>query len=298
MIYHRGMNDYDRIATVIRYLRKHHLRQPNLSELAGVVGLSESHFHRLFTRWAGVTPKSFLQCLTLQHAKLRLHAGESVLDTALHAGLSGPGRLHDLCVTLEAASPGEIKLQGAGWVVRTGFADSPFGDCLVAVAPRGICHLSFVPSKSVTDAEAAIHNDWPRCQIEWSDLPAQQLVTQFFRPSESASGNSNRLNCLVKGTSFQVRVWKALLQIPTGTLASYQQVARVAGHSNSARAVGNAVAHNRIAGLIPCHRVIRSTGAIGQYRWGSDRKLALQVLEFHQSRNDSSQRHSAGQTRR
>jgi AraC family transcriptional regulator, regulatory protein of adaptative response / methylated-DNA-[protein]-cysteine methyltransferase len=268
------MNDYQRIARIIHYLDERHTEQPDLATLAKHAGSTPFHFHRLFSRWAGITPKDFLQCLTLSHAKELLREGESVLHAALDAGLSGPSRLHDLCVSLEAASPGELKSGGANWTIRAGFADSPFGICLVGESPRGICHLSFVESRSRRMSAAAIQRDWPRASLYWDDAAAAQLVAPLFqRPVNS---NVQRtLRAFVRGTDFQVRVWRALQQVPAGMLVSYGGLAAAIGNRAAARAVGTAVGQNPLAYLIPCHRVIRDTGALGDYRWGQTRKKAI-----------------------
>lgn len=272
------MNDYERIADIIHYLDERHTEQPNLAMLAKRAKLSAFHFHRLFSRWAGITPKDFLQCLTLSHTKALLHEGKDVLNAALDAGLSGPSRLHDLCVSLEAASPGELKLGGADWTIRAGFAESPFGLCLVGESPRGICHLSFVGSVNRRTGAAAIQRDWPRASIEWDDSAVSQLVSPLFQ--QSANSNSGpALRAYVQGTGFQIRVWRALLQVPSGTLVSYGELAAAIGNRAAARAVGSAVGQNPLAYLIPCHRVIRDTGALGNYRWGQTRKKAIMAWE-------------------
>ncbi len=275
----RPMNDYQRIAAVIRYIDEHRTGQPSLDELAAQAGLSPFHFHRLFSAWAGVTPKDFLQCLTLAHARQLLREGESVLDAAFAAGLSGPGRLHDLTVSLDAATPGEIKSGGQGWTLRAGFADSPFGDCLVAESPRGICHVSFLQDGSTREsALLALQAEWPHAVLHRDDAVAVNAVsTMFVPPHERRRGRSLRI--LVRGSLFQVRVWRALLAIPEGSLASYGGLAAGIGAPAAARAVGSAVAKNNIAWLIPCHRVIRETGVVGEYRWGSDRKRAMLAWE-------------------
>jgi AraC family transcriptional regulator, regulatory protein of adaptative response / methylated-DNA-[protein]-cysteine methyltransferase len=270
------MSDYERIANVIRYLDACHIEQPDLALVAKQVGLSTFHFHRLFTRWAGITPKDFIQCLTLRHVKALLQEGQSVLHAALNAGLSGPSRLHDLCVSLEAASPGEIKLRGARWAIEAGFADSPFGTCLVARSPRGICHLPFVDAADRRAGEAAIHQDWPLAQFRWDNAGAALVVAQLFqKPVNSRPA----LRAYVRGTEFQVHVWRALLQVPAGTLISYGELATAVGNRGAARAVGMAVGRNPLAYLIPCHRVIRETGAVGDYRWGPARKRAMVAWE-------------------
>jgi len=272
------MNDYERIAQVIRFLDERHIEQPDLTTLAECAGLSQFHFHRLFSAWAGVTPKDFLQCLTLAHAKKLLRVGNSVLDVALESGLSGPGRLHDLCVNLAAASPGELKSGGAGWTISFGLADSPFGKCLIAESPRGICHLSFVESENEETALAALQKDWPQAKLKRGDAAAAQLAARIFaRPADSHSQPA--LRAFVRGTPFQVRVWRALLHVQPGTLTSYGHLAEAIGKPTAARAVGAAVGQNPLAYLIPCHRVIRETGVVGDYHWGQIRKRAMIAWE-------------------
>ena len=273
------MNDYDRIETVIRRLDADHARQPSLEEMAQWVELSPHHFHRLFVRWAGVTPKTFLQCLTLSDAQQRLLAGESVLLAAIDSGLSGPSRLHDLCVNLEAASPGEIKSGGAGWTIEAGVANSPLGPCLVAESPRGVCHFSFVSSASRTDAEETIRRHWPLAQTRWNDQTAVAAVDAAFAAGRNDRTAAGPLKCFVRGTKFQVSVWRALLQVPHGYVVSYSAVAKAIGNARASRAVGSAVGSNPIGVLIPCHRVIRETSVIGNYRWGTVRKRALLARE-------------------
>jgi AraC family transcriptional regulator of adaptative response/methylated-DNA-[protein]-cysteine methyltransferase len=273
-----AVNDYERISRVIRHLDEHHIEQPDLAELADSAGLNPFHFHRLFSSWAGVTPKDFLQCLTLAHARELLRQGESVLNTALETGLSGPGRLHDLCVNLESASPGEMKSGGASWTITAGFAESPFGTCLVAQSPRGICHLSFIETGTENAAWAGLQKDWPRADWRRNDSGAAGIIRQIFT---DPAGQNRRptLRAFVTGTPFQVRVWRALLQIPPGQLTSYGRLAAAAGNPAAARAAGTAVGQNPLAYLIPCHRVIRETGVMGNYRWGRTRKRALLAWE-------------------
>ncbi|MCB1276527.1 methylated-DNA--[protein]-cysteine S-methyltransferase [Prosthecobacter sp.] len=264
------MNDYERVAQIIRHLDAHQTDQPSLDELAVLAGLSRFHFHRLFSRWAGVTPKEFLQCLTLENARERLRNGESVLDAALNAGLSSPGRLHELCVTLEAATPGEIKSGGAGWRIEAGFAETPFGMCCIGTGPRGICHLAFLKESGEETAKHELMRSWPRAEWQWDNAKAEELTARVFQ-----SDSGTPLKAIVRGTPFQLRVWRALVRIPAGALVSYGHLATVIGHQGAARAVGTAVGSNPLAYLIPCHRVIRETGVIGQYRWGQERKRVL-----------------------
>ena len=275
------MNDYERIAGAIRFLDEHRAEQPDLATLAAVVGLSPSRFHRLFSAWAGATPKDFLQCLTLSHAKELLSQGENVLDSALDSGLSGPGRLHDLCVTLEAATPGEIKSRGAGMTIRAGVAGSPFGRCLIGESTRGICHLSFFDEGNREHAIAEMRADWPLADVEWDDAQAARTGARIFSLSPAA-GSPWKL--FVRGTPFQLRVWRALLRVPPGALVSYGKLAAASGNPNASRAAGTAVGGNAISFLIPCHRVIRETGIPGHYRWGAIRKRAILAWEsgrFH-----------------
>jgi AraC family transcriptional regulator of adaptative response/methylated-DNA-[protein]-cysteine methyltransferase len=271
------MDEYQRIARLIHYLSEHHDRQPDLATLAEYAGLSPYHLQRLFSRWAGVSPKHFLQCLTLNHARRRLDQGASVMDAALASGLSGPGRLHDLCLSLEAATPGELKRGGEGWCIKAGFAATPFGTCLVGMSPRGLCHLAFVEEADRDAAASAIGEHWPRARIDWDDAAAQATAAEVFAPG--ADSPRTGLRAFVRGSRFQVQVWRALLQVPAGSLTSYGRLASRLGKPGAARAVGSAVARNPLAYLIPCHRVIRESGALGEYRWGIARKRALLAWE-------------------
>ncbi len=280
----KSVNDYERVARVIRYLDEHQGEQPDLSILARHVGLSLFHFHRLFSSWAGITPKDFLQCLTLSHAKALLRKGCSVLDTSLDVGLSGAGRLHDLCVSLDSASPGEIKAGGSGWTIQAGFVKSPFGICLIGEGPRGICHLSFVESNNRRSATAVLHKAWPLAQLQWNDSAVAKRVAPLFVRSIKLKTRPI-LRAFVCGTAFQVRVWRALLQVEPGTLVSYSHLAEAAGHPSAVRAVGTAVGSHSLAYLIPCHRVIRETGVVGHYRWGQERKRAMLVWESSHATN-------------
>lgn len=270
------MNDYERIALVIRHLDQRATSQPRLEDLATLVGLRISHFHRLFRRWAGVTPKDFVQCLTAEHARMRLRESASVLNASLQAGLSGPSRLHDLLVTLDAVSPGEFKRRGAGLEIRWGFADTPFGRCSIAWNLRGICHLAFSDAANPEKIPAELLDTW-KAAIRIRDDPGAQCHsdTIFAQPASAA----RQLHAFVHGSSFQVKVWRALLRIPPGNFATYGQIARVVGSPEAARAVGSACGQNPIAFLIPCHRVIRQTGIVDGYRWGAPRKRALLAWE-------------------
>ncbi len=270
---------YNTIAKAISYLDAHRAEQPDLASVAAVVGLSPAHFHRLFRAWAGATPKDFLQCLTLSHAKELLRTGSDVLTASLDSGLSGPGRLHDLCVSLEAATPGEIKARGAGLGIVAGVADSPFGKCLIGRTPRGICHLSFFDGEARGQAIAEMCADWPLASLTEDDEMAAQLAAGVFTHGPLVG----RLPLYVKGTPFQLRVWRALLEVKPGTLVSYGSLATASGSPNASRATGTAVGRNTISYLIPCHRVIRETGISGAYRWGAVRKRAILAWESGQT---------------
>ncbi len=270
------MSDYDRIAEVIRYLDEHQQEQPDLAALANHIGLSPSHFHRLFSSWAGITPKDFLQCLTLEYARESLLAGNAVLDASLDAGLSGPGRLHDLCISLQAATPGEIKSGGEGWTVSAGYTNTPFGSALLAENPHGLCELSFIEPDEMSAAWQSLRDNWPNAELERDDKRAREMGEVIFNPDIRSS---MPLKAYVRGTAFQVQVWQALLRIPVGKLISYGHLAEFIGNPKASRAVGTAVGNNPIAYLIPCHRVIRETGAVGGYHWGIARKKAIQAWE-------------------
>jgi AraC family transcriptional regulator of adaptative response/methylated-DNA-[protein]-cysteine methyltransferase len=266
-------NDYQRIEQAILYLEDHYQEQPSLEDVAATIGLSEFHFQKLFTRWAGVSPKRFLQFLTKTGAKELLARSENLLDTTHQLGLSSLGRLHDLFVTTEAVSPGEFKSRGEGVTIRYGLHASPFGKCLIAVTDRGICHLGFVE----TSEGNAIDNlvaDWQNAQLIEDNQTTAPLVDSIFDPH--ARG---KINLHVRGTNFQLKVWEALLQIPAGAVTTYEGLAERIGQPTASRAVGTAVGHNPIAVLIPCHRVIRKVGEFGNYRYGAPRKKALLAYE-------------------
>ena len=265
--------DYDRIETAIRFLEENLRQQPSLKDVAAVVGLSEYHFHRLFSRWVGTTPKRFLQFLTAEYAKERLAESASVLDAAYDAGLSGSGRLHDLLVNLEAISPGEYKRGGSGLGISYGIHPSPFGACLLAVTERGICGLEFLADRTGKQTREDLAARWPGADLQQDPMRTAPYLRRLFPPAEERNGAPFTL--LVKGTNFQLSVWQALLRIPAGELVGYGDIARHLGKPGAARAVGSAVGSNPISYLIPCHRVIRSVADFGNYRWGTARKKAM-----------------------
>jgi AraC family transcriptional regulator of adaptative response/methylated-DNA-[protein]-cysteine methyltransferase len=270
------MQAYDRIARVIRYVDAQVREQPDLATLAEVAGLSRFHFQRLLAEWAGITPGRFLQSLTLAHARELLQAGNRIPETATSAGLSGPGRPHDLRVKLEAAPPGERKAGGAGWHISFGLADSPFGTCLIAENPRGICYLGFMDNAAGKPAAGLLHNRWPNAALQRDDTVAGRLAERIFNRHPS-SGQPLRAH--VRGTAFQLRVWRALLTIQPGMLVSYGRLAGLLGNPGAARSTGTAIGQNPLAYLIPCHRVVRESGLTGGYHWGIDRKRAMIIRE-------------------
>src|SRR5688572_14617314 len=270
--------DYLRIEQAILYLENHYKDQPSLEELAANIGLSEYHFQRLFTRWAGVSPKRFLQFLTKEGAKDLLNRSENLLDTTHQVGLSSLGRLHDLFVTTEAVTPGEYKSRGTGVTIRYGLHASPFGKCLIAVTERGICHLGLVQT-SEGDAVDILAAEWKQARMIEDYASTAPLVEPIF----DLSYRGKSLNVHLRGTNFQLKVWEALLQVPAGAVTTYEGIASSIGRPSATRAVGTAVGHNPIAVLIPCHRVIRKVGEFGNYRYGLLRKKALLAREFVQS---------------
>jgi AraC family transcriptional regulator of adaptative response/methylated-DNA-[protein]-cysteine methyltransferase len=269
--------DYARISAALAYLDENFKKQPSLGEIAASIGLSAFHFQRLFTRWVGISPKKFLQHLSLETAKRCLETSASVLDAAYDAGLSGPGRLHDLFVTCDAVTPGEYKARGEGMTIRYGYHSSPFGECLLLTTERGICGLGFVASTADCSRDAALRHlstGWGNARIVHDASSTAPLIQRIFNTAPK-SGNAP-LHVLLRGTAFQVKVWRALLTIPPGHLTTYGDLGRRIGYvGNAARAIGRANGANLISYLVPCHRVIRKTGAIGGYRWGRERKLAL-----------------------
>ena len=270
-------DDYLRIEQAILYLENHYRDQPALEDVAANIGLSEYHFQRLFTRWAGVSPKRFLQFLTKEGAKDLLNRSENLLDTTHQVGLSSLGRLHDLFVTAEAVTPGEYKSRGAGVTIRYGIHSTPFGKALIATTERGICHLSFVQT-SEGDTIDQLVSDWKQARMIEDHRSTVQLIEPIFDLGYHHRGKP--LNVHLRGTNFQLKVWEALLQIPLGEVSTYAGIAARIGNPGATRAVGTAIGHNPIAVLIPCHRVIRKVGDFGNYRYGAFRKKALLAREY------------------
>ncbi len=265
--------DEDRITQAIRYLIQHAHSQPTLAQLASTLNLSEYHLQRLFTQWAGISPKRFLQQITLEAAKAGLQQGEALLPLAHELGLSGSSRLHDLFVTLEAMTPGEWRAGGASLTLHWSIEPSRFGPLLAASTPRGLCMLHFLPQPDTAQARQLLQLRWPQARLQYQPGSHQALVARLFQPLGQHDGQPLRLH--VHGSNFQIQVWRALLAVPYGNLCSYGQLAQALGKPGAARAVGSAVGANPIAWLIPCHRVIRASGALGGYRWGGNCKLSL-----------------------
>jgi len=268
--------DYQRMADTLTWISDHFEEQPTLSDIAARAGTSPYHFQRLFSRWVGLSPKKYVQYLTLDRAKASLDASQSVLAAAFASGLSSPGRLHDLFVNVEGVTPGEYKRGGAGLIIRHGVHDSPFGPCLLMHTERGICGLAFVDEDDERQGLASMAARWPNAELVEDAAAGAELASRIFSPR-----SGDRLTVLLHGTPFQIQVWEALLRIPAGAVTSYQALADSIGKPNASRAVGTANGANPVSYLIPCHRVIRKSGALGGYRWGLGRKLAMLSRELN-----------------
>jgi AraC family transcriptional regulator of adaptative response/methylated-DNA-[protein]-cysteine methyltransferase len=264
---------YDRIAQALQYLDAHREEKPTLEQVAEHVQLSPFHFQRLFRSWAGISPKRFLQFLTITNARRCLEEARSVLDATFEAGLSSPGRLHDLFVAVEAVTPGEYKRRGAGVTIRYGVQDSPFGTCLIGSTDRGVCWLSFHDEREAQNGMTQLAETWMCATLQRSDEDSATWRDRIF--DARRSDDPRPLPLLVRGTNFQLKVWEALIRVPAGLVCSYQDLARWIGRPTATRAAASAVAVNPVAYLIPCHRVIRSIGQFGEYRWGAKRKKAM-----------------------
>ncbi|MFL5740303.1 MAG: bifunctional helix-turn-helix domain-containing protein/methylated-DNA--[protein]-cysteine S-methyltransferase [Flavisolibacter sp.] len=262
---------FNRIAEAIEYLNQNFKEQPDLEELAKKVHLSPFYFQRLFQDWAGVSPKKFLQYLTLDYAKSLLkEKGATLFDTAIETGLSGTGRLHDLFIKIEGMTPGEYKNGGAELSINYSFAESPFGNILVASTSKGICHMSFGDDEQL--ALNVLHKQFPNARYKQMVDLVQQNALYIFTHDWS---QLDQIKLHIKGTGFQLKVWETLLKIPQGRLSTYRAVAEKMDHPRALRAVGTAIGQNPVAFIIPCHRVIQSSGTFGNYHWGSTRKSAM-----------------------
>lgn len=263
--------NYQRIAQAIDYIQQHFTNQPSLNDIAGHIGISPFHFQRLFTEWAGVSPKKFIQYLSINHAKQLLKNQQlSLLDTAHQTGLSGTGRLHDLFVGIEAMTPGEFKNGGEQLTIQYSFAESPFGKVIVASTEKGLCHMFFEQSES--RALANLQQRFPKARFRAGVDAFQQAALGVF---ENNGKQLEQIKLHLKASVFQLQVWQALLRVPEGRLTAYGNIANQLGNPKASRAVGTAIGSNPIAFLIPCHRVIQNSGKLGGYRWGNTRKLAI-----------------------
>ncbi len=270
----RWDEDYARVRRAISFISDHWRQQPDLEEIASDAGLSAAHFQRLFTRWAGISPKEFVQAITLDHARDLLHGSASILDASLEVGLSGPGRLHDLFVDHEAMTPGDYKRRGEGLEIVWGYHSSPFGNALIMATERGVAGLAFADDE---EQESAILEDmmrrWPAATYTHEPERTARYATRIFTPE--LWRKSSPLKIVLIGTDFEVRVWDALLKLPMGQAITYSDLANHVCTRAAARAVGSAVGRNPISFVVPCHRVLRKDGGLGGYHWGVTRKQAI-----------------------
>ncbi len=277
------MHDFQRIEQAIRFIRENFKEQPDLDEVAQEVHLSPFHFQRLFKEWAGVSPKKFLQFTSIEYAKRLLQEQHSLATVSFETGLSGTGRLHDLFIQIEGMTPGEYKQGGKNLHIFYSHAETIFGDVLIASTDKGICHISFI-GKGTESPESEIINRFPASTVEQKTDLHQQQGLKIFRGDWS---DLDSIKLHLKGTPFQIKVWNALLNIPSGSLRSYMTIAHKIGDAKASRAVGTAIGSNPIAFLIPCHRVITSSGNLGGYHWGIDRKSAIIGWEAAQLTHDN-----------
>ncbi len=263
--------DYQRIEQAIRFIEDNFQRQPSLKEIAEEVNLSEFHFDRMFTKWAGTSPQRFMRFLSKEYAKDVLTQTKDLLDTTVQMGLSSSSRLHDLFVTFEAITPAEFKRKGEGLRISYGTHETPFGYAFIAVTTRGILELTFLSEHEAIDELISLKNTFPRAEFIENQEDTSVFINQIFVETDHKSP----LTLLVRGTNFQIKVWEALLKIPSGKLACYEDIAKLIEQPTAQRAVGTAIGSNHIAYLIPCHRVIQKVGTTGNYRWGEYRKKAI-----------------------
>jgi AraC family transcriptional regulator, regulatory protein of adaptative response / methylated-DNA-[protein]-cysteine methyltransferase len=270
MIKHSENLDYHRVAEAIEYLTDNFKNQPDLNEVARQVHLSPSHFQRIFTEWAGVSPKKFMQYLSLDYLRNRIFDTTNLNQAADLVGYSTQSRVYDLFVSIEGVTPNEYKTYGQGLEIQYGFHQTPFGECFIAMTEKGLCALSFVDETSKEATFQAFLEKWQSAKLVLNAQNTEGVMGQIFDPNAT-----NKINLWIQGTNFQLKVWEALLKIPQGSVSTYQKIADSIQNPKAVRAVGTAIGNNPIAYLIPCHRVIKSTGAIGEYHWGSTRKKAI-----------------------
>ncbi len=263
--------DFNRIAEAIDYLKNNFINQPSLEETAQHVHLSPFHFQKMFTDWAGVSPKKFIQYISINYAKNKLRNEQaSLFDTAIQTGLSGTSRLHDLFINIEGMTPGEYKNGGVNLHIQYSFAETIFGNIFIASTFKGICHIAFYNDQS--EAVSNFKNVFPKATLEQKENHQHQNIASIFK-CDFTIAESMKLH--LKGTDFQLKVWETLLTLPVGQLTTYGAIAKKINNPKASRAVGTAIGDNPVAFLIPCHRVIQSTGIFGQYMWGAKRKTAM-----------------------
>lgn len=272
--------NYERVAQAIRYIQEHFREQPDLMEVARQVHLSPEHFQKMFSEWAGVSPKKFMQFLTLDHLRTRIRHLPNLQEAAAAVGLSTQSRVYDLFVNIEGVTPGIWRTGGEGLTIRYGYHHTPFGLCFIALGDRGICGLSFVDEAQKGKDFEAFRKQWHFAEMLHAPEATQSYVKRIFSPVKESTGNLPALHIAVQGTNFQLKVWEALLRIPPGVVSTYGEIAKSIGQPGSARAVGGAIGSNPVAYLIPCHRVIQGTGRLGGYHWGVSRKGAILGLEM------------------
>ncbi|WP_337043387.1 methylated-DNA--[protein]-cysteine S-methyltransferase [Emticicia sp. 17c] len=264
--------DYNRIEKAIHFIEQNFQYQPSLKEIADHVALSEFHFNRLFSKWAGTTPQRFMRFLTKEFAKEKLAQSDNLLDATFEAGLSSTSRLHDLFVNYEAMTPAEFKSKGEGLLIHYGIHETPFGECLIAVTGRGITDLRFLDADTKETCIIALKADFSKAIVVFDNDFTRPFIEQIFYAHQVAD---SPVTLLLRGTNFQIKVWEALLKIPFGQIVSYDTIAQAIGQPTAQRAVGTAIGSNRLGYIIPCHRVLQKVGGIGGYRWGTTRKKAI-----------------------
>lgn len=285
IVMEKNQTNYGRIEEAIHYMEKNFMRQPSLDEVAEESNLSPFHFQKIFTDWVGISPKRFLQFLTVNFLKEKLQQSRNLIEAAESAGLSAQSRVYDLFTTLEAVTPHEYKEKGSGVQISYGFHDTPFGKCLLGTTERGVCWLSFLQyEEDESFSVQHLKQYWHNSAIREDSNETFLFLNRIFPAGKNTV--PEKLNILVKGTNFQIKVWEALLKIPAGKVTTYQDIARAINNPNALQAVGSAVGANHIAYLIPCHRVIRKDGILGEYRWGSMRKKSMIGWEMAKGERD------------
>ncbi len=274
-----GQFHYDLMAAALRYIETRRDRQPSLEEVAAAIGLSPAHFQRVFSQWVGVSPKRYLQHLTLDHAKRLLDDRFTVLDATYEAGLSAPSRLHDLFVRWEAMTPGEYARNGKGLTISWGWFDSPFGEALAMATDRGICGVAFAAEQGRARTLADLRGRWPEAEFREDRGALADWVAAAFGRDPQGGPQGGEVVLQLIGAPFQIKVWEALLAIPSGHVTTYTEIARRIGNAKAVRAVGTAVGRNPISWLIPCHRALRRDGELGGYHWGLPLKRAMLAYE-------------------